>query len=427
MNTYLILEDNMDRLQKKLGRIRTKCEKYGCDFYYKELGEQFRAWVDPEGQQHQVKYIEVECEGTAVVNGWKFAATIQHEDTGNIIRNIIDIEVPERYRNCPPTCEHCQSKRIRKNTYLVYNEETSEFKQVGTNCLCDFTGGYSAELAAEYIALFDELIKGESAGGGIRPEEYYPIKDILKYAVKLVSQLGYVSTSSAEYDPESTTKYKAFLQYRYDNMRYSLYKAEVEEVETFRGTHDSNFDSEENLAEVNTLLDYILSIDEDSEYIHNLQVLAKSGYSRYSQLGYVVSMVPVYNKYIRKLQKEEAQKKEAEMSTSEFQGEVGKRITVENIESAEAITGWETLYGYTTRFKFTDESGNVYMWDSSSGIYADQKIDKITGTVKKHDEFRGIKQTWLTRCRITYKPEETAANEDSIEDAVEDFLNELNK
>ena len=44
--------------------------------------------------------------------------------------------------------------------------------------------------------------------------------------------------------------------------------------------------------------------------------------------------------------------------------------------------------------------GNVYTW--KTGKYIDDTVDEmsITGTVKAHTEFRGIKQTELTRCRV---------------------------
>ena len=51
-----------------------------------------------------------------------------------------------------------------------------------------------------------------------------------------------------------------------------------------------------------------------------------------------------------------------------------------------------------------DENGNVYTWKTSGGIYCDESIDEVElkGTVKAHNEYRGVKQTELTRCKPTY-------------------------
>ncbi len=45
-----------------------------------------------------------------------------------------------------------------------------------------------------------------------------------------------------------------------------------------------------------------------------------------------------------------------------------------------------------------DEAGNIFVWKTGNWIEEESFI--ITGTVKKHEEFHGIKQTELTRCRI---------------------------
>ena len=53
--------------------------------------------------------------------------------------------------------------------------------------------------------------------------------------------------------------------------------------------------------------------------------------------------------------------------------------------------------------KFVSVDGNVFMWRASSlNALPDDfaEIKKITGTVKNHDEFRGIKQTFINRCKV---------------------------
>ena len=69
------------------------------------------------------------------------------------------------------------------------------------------------------------------------------------------------------------------------------------------------------------------------------------------------------------------------------------------------------------------------MWDSSSGIH-DIPIKSITGTVKKLDEFRGVKQTWLTRCRVEYieesKESDDSEDSKSVDDVISEFLDFCN-
>ena len=140
---YSIYEGNMERLEKKLKRIENKCKKYGnADFKFEVIGEKYQTIKDDNGNEETIKRIIVDVDGIAKVNDWIFVGTIQHKDNGNIIRQFkTDIEVPEKYRHTDSICEHCHCNRVRKDTYLIYNEQTHEFKQVGKSCLNDFTNG----------------------------------------------------------------------------------------------------------------------------------------------------------------------------------------------------------------------------------------------------------------------------------------------
>lgn len=448
MTTFRIHESNIDRLEKKMNRIRTKCNKYGCGFHYAKVGEEFVEKTNDDGKVESIqRYIIVEAEGTAVINGWQFAATIDHTENGNMIRKLIEVELPERFRTCAPNCEHCNSKRHRKDTYIVYNEETKEFKQVGSSCLCDFTGGYSAELAAAYIEMFDELIKGDAPLTGATIENYYEVSEILRYAYLSVKYLGYVSTSS--YD--RSTKEDAFDAYLYDNNRGRLMNRDIEIVEDFRSKYNPNYNSEEVTSYVEGLLKYIEEVDDNSDFMHNLKVLVANKYAKAKELGYVVAMVPTYNKHLKLVEatKIRNEKLAKEQEGSQFVGEVGSRITVNNIDNIEVVTSWTNSYGYyatseTIRYKITDTNGNIYMWDSSTGIFLDQhpdgtirKVTGIVGTIKKHDEFRGVKQTWLTRCKVQYSDPikflgESRCNEaesepvETVQDALDDFFAYVN-
>ena len=111
---------------KKITRIKNKCLKYGCDFHFEEVGEEFRELTDERKNKYTARFVVVDVEGVAVVNGWKFIASVEHTEKGNIIRAACNIEVPERYYTSSPICEHCKSKRFRKDTYIVMNEETGE-------------------------------------------------------------------------------------------------------------------------------------------------------------------------------------------------------------------------------------------------------------------------------------------------------------
>lgn len=87
---------------------------------------------------------------------------------------------------------------------------------------------------------------------------------------------------------------------------------------------------------------------------------------------------------------------------SEHVGEVGKRLTVE-VTLVKSFS-FESNYGYypTTSYihNFVDAAGNVFIWKTTNSVSETAGKIKLTGTVKEHGEYRDIKQTILTRCKI---------------------------
>ena len=73
---YAIFEGNMERLEKKMIRIKNKCQKFGCDFHYEKVGEEYREIKDADGNDVTAKFILIDAEGIAKVNGWRFIASV---------------------------------------------------------------------------------------------------------------------------------------------------------------------------------------------------------------------------------------------------------------------------------------------------------------------------------------------------------------
>lgn len=84
------------------------------------------------------RFVQVDVEGVAIVSGWEFVASVERtSDNRNIFHGRKDIEIPERYYDAEPICEHCWTKRNRSRMYIVHNKDTDEFAQVGSSCLTD--------------------------------------------------------------------------------------------------------------------------------------------------------------------------------------------------------------------------------------------------------------------------------------------------
>lgn len=390
MMTYAIHEDNMPRLMKKMTRIQNKCKKYGCDFHFAEVGEEYRDYIGEYGEQYTLRFVLVEAEGRAVVNGWKFVASIQHTEKGNIINKATDeVEVPERYYTGRPVCEHCGNKRT-VNTFLVYNEETGEFKQVGRNCLCDYTNGMSAEGVAQYTSAFEGLIEGEAVQPGNRMPRYYGVRNYMLYVAETIRHFGYVKNGEGNY----STRDRAMDFYTLEHHgRYY-----IEREDKVRNDYDDcgfNLNSPEAADMVEKALAWLDTQGEDNNYMHNLKTACALEHDNGRNFGIIASLFPTWN---RDLERQEQKRREQEAGKkSEWVGEVGKRVSLE-VAEVKLLTSWETRFGCTCVWKIVGKDGNVYTWKTGNDIPEDAK--KITGTVKEHKEYRGVKQTELTRCRV---------------------------
>ena len=94
----------------------------------------------------------------------------------------------------------------------------------------------------------------------------------------------------------------------------------------------------------------------------------------------------------------------APKTASEYIGNVGDKV--------EMVLTFVQEYTYETNFtyygeiqhiyKFADENGNTVVWKTSKGLYniEEGKTYTVKGTIKEHSEYRGDKQTILTRCKV---------------------------
>lgn len=441
MARYMIWEGFMDAVNAKMKTIQKKCQKYGVEFTFRETGNvEYREYdyKHDNGYFEKIKlrYVEVEAEGKAQINGWEWLARVEHTEKGNIIHSARDVDIPNEYYTSDCYCEHCKKDVWRKNLHLVRNIETGEIKQVGQNCLKDFTNGMSAERVAWLQSLFTGLEKEEvrepSCGlGGFGNREYYDAEEVVRFMAETIRHFGFVPKNE---DGKTTTVQRTQNYYDVAHGRmskFSLCPDVFYKIKDEMNRIGFNAESEQATKEAHEALEWIaVQDDTHSAYIHNLKIVCSMEQVNSWHFGILASLIPTWNKSLVR----EAQRK-AEQSAeqhSEYIGKIGERITF-NVASTKIVTSWETDYGMVHLVKFVSVDGNVFMWKSSSvhNLPDDfELIESITGTVKDHTEFRDVKQTFITRCKIkerTIKKEEPhhAPYNDEAEKALEQFLNDL--
>lgn len=101
----------------------------------------------------------------------------------------------------------------------------------------------------------------------------------------------------------------------------------------------------------------------------------------------------------------EAQLK-AEREISKHVGEIGERLSIKGTYHHSG--SWEQKsfagYGVVTMYvhTFKDADGNVFTWKTQNTIGFEYGMCvNLAGTVKEHTEYKGERQTALTRCKVS--------------------------
>lgn len=315
--------------------------------------------------------------------GYEFIATIQHEgDAGNILREVpgqdkVDLSV---FRFAENTCDHCGHDRQRNNTYVV-RHENGAVKRVGSTCLKDFLGGVDPHAAARYAeylaeldaALSDDDDEREFFGGG--GPKVYDLKTYLSHVAAVLRTNGWVARSSGEYATADQASANMFSR---KNDQYRIHVTERDEQ-----------DAERTIEFVRTV---VANRERQTDFDHNLTVTFAKDFIASDKFG-LAAYAPVA---LAKHEEREAELLRVKL-TSDHVGEVKERLNL--TLKVESVFMTEGHYGTTFITKLSDADGNVFKW---FGSYQLDTGDTVTGkwTIKKHDEWNGVKETVLTRPKL---------------------------
>lgn len=406
---YTIYSSRVEEVSKRLDRIARKAERYGVPFSY-TIGEAYAKEVavyeyDPANgalvrvgcmgayQTYTVEAVDIDinCEGFIKANGWTVLAKIEHGDKGNIVTPFADAEINPDWYTAPARCDHCGTNRTRTVTFMCRNEN-GDIRQVGKSCLKDYTGilPQVAVWWAEVTDIIANEMDCDSATFATKGAVMmYSVKDIIALACDSIKAKGYIKS-----DSNNATK-----------------------DQVIKGIKENAEPSKDGIANAEEIIDWLEHLlDEEPNTIgveRDCVNLAKSGYAKIKHIGRLAYMPIAYARYIERKEREAKRNAEAEAArnSSEYVGEVGKRMVFE-IADMKLVTSWDTQYGTTHLYKFTTVDGNVLVWFASSifGSWETRggrqewvpvsECRKLKGTVKAHNERDGVKQTIITRCAV---------------------------
>lgn len=400
-DTFKIPEHLMGEIEARIAKVNKKAAKLGASpVTLTKIGEEWEEYKQ-DGIKRKRLLVIVKVDGEAPkLEGWKFLGTIDYTSGTPIIREVPGEDIPVKYRSSNAFCDYCKTTRYRKETFIVQQTD-GEIKQVGRNCLKDFLGGKDPRLIANAVEWMGSIAKMLSDAEDYGPTDNTPravsyenTEIFLAYVSASMREYGWVSRKAAwEGDGVSTA----------DSAISSMYpgpRAKPSEITK---------PTEEDYVLVKKALDWCrdeLANKEDiSNYEHNLIALCTEEAFHPKNYGFVASLISAYQRAVEwKLKKEHKQKQQDKdreaVAGSEWQGEEKERI--ERDITVMRVHPWEGNFGTVGIHNMVDTDGNVYTWFASPTANWMEQGDKhtIVGTVGKHSEHNGIKQTQLKRVKI---------------------------
>lgn len=390
---FKIPSQNLEKLNDGLEKLNKKALKLGCSPISTRLISHV---TETKVKSHPQNYLILEVIGMApkLEGGWEFLGTLQHTAAGNILRAVPGKSIAADYRSAAQKCDHCQKVRKRNDTYIVKAED-GRILQVGHNCVKDFLGHNSpANLAfmAEMLNLLseseDDFIGGD--GGSYVPSVSHT-SIFMAQAVACVRVDGYVSKSAAKAYSEKS-----------DGGGHLTTTADLTWTQLFPTLEQRNIPgfiygyTADDAAYADLVLEWVKTLDSASDYNHNVKIACAQKFTTRRESGLVSSAVGAYQKHLGTLKMREKKVNEDKLS-SHF-GIVGARG--EFVLTVMGEHQFETQFGVSTLFRMKDDSGNIAIWFTAAGDMEVGKTYRIKGTVKEHSEYKEIKQTVLSRCKV---------------------------
>jgi len=393
--TFQIPEENLPAFRDRIETLARKAKRLGCPAIEFTVGTPERVELRrPDGMGSVKVYANVfpvTVSGESPrVNGFEFVAKLSPAgDTGsNFVFAVLgsdEAKLPEKFRTAAMNCDHCHASRKRKDTFVLRNETTDEFSQVGRDCLKDFLGyngspeglARSAEFLADLADAGEEAEHSESSGSGRLLS--IDLVEFLAWVAAAIRVEGWVSRAKAREDETLTaTSWVA----------WDLIFRSASSPEPKPEYLPTNSDRETAAKSLAWGLSLAAKADR-SDFEHNVATLSKLGSVDYRTAGIAAAIVACFQR--------EAARATAGTGSVHFRT-VGEKFTIEaKVEENRTIPTGSTL------LKVRTATGALLVTFASGTVPEFVKIGAVvtvSGTVREHREFRGVKETNVARARF---------------------------
>ena len=387
-----------------------KTEMYHVDEWSKEKTPYtlYVATLSSDFNQTNLSGVDVEFEGVvSLVEG----------NENDKIFTFKNINYSSLLANC--SCDKCH-KKIGRNKYLVFSKVGKEVETrddlvvLGTSCAKDYFP-FSVESYFGFLeSAFEELGSYDEFSGSLGgcSSHYHTLSAIYDATLACTSNLKC-------YEKEGVTK---------GNVLGWLNNLKIDKCTYYRDAYPMP----SNPIPFEDVISWIKDMYDTDEFVSDFHTNARSVFFKTLDDGTREMRNEINEKYMgiavyaffsakqnhdkmvaKKIAEEECAKANAEV---EYYGAVGDKF--ELTLTFDKSFCFEGAYGFTYIHLFYDDEGHQFKWSSSNGTYKveyDKTADfggieycefeighkyLMKGTVKAHNEYKGVKQTVITRCKV---------------------------
>lgn len=321
--------------------------------------------------------------------GWRFLAAVDNVAGQPVLRyppGAAETDLVANGSIRPGTCDHCHTTRPRTTTLLVRHETSGQVKQVGSGCLKDFLGWSTLPVFLDVDDLVGELRAHHRPTTGTQ----WSLESVLAYSWAIFATYGWTPASATGGRHQPTRDLVGTV------------------LANGKGAEEILIRIADRLPQAPTMAARIITDltptvqPETAGYGANLKALLTAGVVPRRQLGLAVSMVNAWEHRDEAPARPAAETTEPARTLSHA-GTVGDPITLTGtITCLLPLAGYHR-YSPPQRLLIVDCGDTIAKTMTSAGWSHDlSRGDTVTltGTVKAHQEYRGIPQTMLARCKL---------------------------
>lgn len=426
--TFQFPKVERENFLKEFNRLNKKLQKYNSsmtilsqrEFVYTVTRDN---WFSKSFDKIEIPSLsyEIELPTDRGKQGVKFLGMASYENEIPTIFSVEDTSNLNQYlRGQKDVCDHCNS--LRKRTKWFYFEEARQVKRIGSSCVFEWFGLNLEAVLGKFFDLFYKFSEYEDLDSSsieeqefnqrfFRVDPFIPLKSLIISTAIATESFRGSWTSRSKADENGLTSTSELIE---DYLKATEFTDSFKKLVDFTTTNLENY-----LEKIKTFWQKTPS--NDFEFNVFQQLFDSNNNLResvlYSKRALVEFAIWKANSF-----SEASLKEEKKQISSEYLGLVGQRIE---------ISGHMKMVGtYRTFIRYEELTGRIYQITTPVGIakwFTLKNIEfdaaegsedfhntynnltnsgfevTLKGTIKDLSEYKGIKETILTRCKVSLK------------------------